>query len=153
MSGADPRKQTREAEQWFDAAAEDLRLVQAALGLEPPSYAGGTFHSQQAAEKIVKGLLVARARRLTRTHDLARLTDQCLKDWPDLRRELELCRPLSQWHIQFRYPRPDQIAESPPSIAEIAGIAAELESFLSAARAAAGRPSAEAAPGTTTDGA
>jgi len=153
MSGPDPRKQASEAARWYDAAAEDLRLVQAAIGLEPPSYAGGTFHCQQAAEKIVKGLLVARARRLTRTHDLARLTDQCLKDWPDLRRELELCRPLTQWNIQFRYPRPDETAESPPSIAEIAEVAAELESFLSAARAAAGRRSAEAAPGSTRDSA
>ncbi|MGH6899755.1 MAG: HEPN domain-containing protein [Geminicoccaceae bacterium] len=139
MRAPDPRKQTREAERWFEVAAEDLRLVRAALGLKPPSYAGGTFHCQQAAEKIVKGLLVVRARRFTKTHDLARLADQCLRDWPDLRRELERCRPLTQWGIQFRYPRPDEIAECPPSITEIRGIAAELENFLSAARAAVGR--------------
>jgi HEPN domain-containing protein len=136
MSGRDSRKQAEEAKRWLDAAAEDLRLVDAALGLEPSSYAGATFHCQQAAEKIVKGLLVARARRPTKTHDLQRLADQCAKDWPAFARELDLCRPLTQWNTESRYPRPDEVAELVPPIREIVRVAADLRGFLSAARAA-----------------
>jgi HEPN domain-containing protein len=84
----------------------------------------------------VKGLLLARARRPTRTHDLHRLADQCAKDWPAFARELDLCRPLTQWITEFRYPRPDEVAELVPPIAEIRRVAAELQGFLSAARAA-----------------
>lgn len=139
MSGPDRTAQAREAAAWFDAAQEDLRLVRAALDLEPSSYAGATFHCQQAAEKTVKGLLVAAARRVPRTHDLERLSDLCVRDWPDLRSALEPCRPLTQWSTEFRYPRPDAVAEQVPSVAEIERIRVGLQDLLSIARSAVGR--------------
>lgn len=106
---------------------------------EPPSHVGATFHAQQAAEKTVKGLLVAAARHVPKTHDLEHLSDQCVEHWPDLRAALDLCRPLTQWGTEFRYPRPDEIAEPVPPVDEIRRIVEGLERFLAAARAAVGR--------------
>ncbi len=60
MSGRDPADGDdirREAARWLAVAADDRRIAEACLGLDPPALGGSAYHCQQAAEKIVKGLL------------------------------------------------------------------------------------------------
>ena len=40
---------------WLDLAARDLRRVEILLAATPPDVEGALFHSQQAAEKALKG--------------------------------------------------------------------------------------------------
>ena len=46
-----------DARAWLAKAAQDLRPAGLLLAAEPPDPEGGLFHSQQAAEKALKGFL------------------------------------------------------------------------------------------------
>jgi HEPN domain-containing protein len=58
------------SQRWFDFADEDLDM--AALALDHAPYNQVCFHAQQAAEKIMKGLLASGNEGIPKTH---RLTD------------------------------------------------------------------------------
>ncbi|HEY3397743.1 MAG TPA: HEPN domain-containing protein [Armatimonadota bacterium] len=61
--------------EWLSHAQEDLESVKRSLQ-PPPLVASALFHSQQAAEKALKGYLVALGMaRIPRTHDLALLAE------------------------------------------------------------------------------
>ena len=55
-----PPEHADEAALWLRKSAEDLRMAQAVLDLDPSIPAGAAFHAQQAAEKSIKGFLVSR---------------------------------------------------------------------------------------------
>ena len=42
---------------WLEQAAKDLRRVEILLAVTPPDVEGALFHSQQTAEKALKGFL------------------------------------------------------------------------------------------------
>ena len=48
---------TQDTQEWFLKAARDLRRVDILLQADPPDPEGALFHSQQAAEKALKGFL------------------------------------------------------------------------------------------------
>lgn len=57
--------------EWRRRAADDLEAAR--LPHLGGLHALATFHAQQAAEKVLKGILIQRGRGLPRTHDLERL--------------------------------------------------------------------------------
>ncbi|NYZ17616.1 HEPN domain-containing protein [Azospirillum sp. RWY-5-1] len=59
MSATDRATILEETRRWWTVAAEDLRVAQACHAMAPPSPGNAAYHCQQAAEKLVKGLLVA----------------------------------------------------------------------------------------------
>ena len=67
------------ARAWFGKGNSDLRSAQALLALDPPETETAAFHSQQAAEKYLKGLLAYHGDDPPRTHDLAVLLDLALQ--------------------------------------------------------------------------
>lgn len=121
MSGTDPdtSAQWEEARRWFAIAEEDLRVAGLCLRAQPPSSDAAAYHCQQAAEKLIKGLLVAAALPFRKVHDLDELADQAVDRYPDLSEYLEFCRPLTRWGTLFRYPTLGDEAEPKPSEAEI----------------------------------
>jgi len=73
MSATDPKAAWKEARNWFEVASEDLRVTNACLRLTPPSLGNAAYHSQQAAEKVIKGLLVGSGVSFRKVHDLDEL--------------------------------------------------------------------------------
>ena len=64
----------REAAKWLDQAAKDRNSAQALIEVEASR---SVFHSQQAAEKALKGFLTFRQIAFRKTHDLTDLGSQC----------------------------------------------------------------------------
>lgn len=106
MSGPDRQsaRQWAEARQWFAKAGEDICVAEMVLGHEPPLIDPAAFHCQQAAEKIIKGLLVAAAIKIPRTHDLEVLAALAAPTYPDLAPMMNDVAPASAWIARTRYP-------------------------------------------------
>jgi HEPN domain-containing protein len=109
----------REAARWLVIAAEDTRVAAACLRMRPPAIGVAAYHSHQAAEKLLKGLLITAAVDFRMTHDLVRLTAIVQPHYPELHETLELLRPLTSWGIAYRYPGPEFVTEPLPSGAEV----------------------------------
>jgi HEPN domain-containing protein len=136
MSGTDPdaRAQWEEARRWFAIAEEDLRVAGLCLHADVPSLEAAAYHCQQAAEKLIKGLLVAAALPFRKVHDLDELADHAVDTYPKLTAYLDFCRPLTRWGTLFRYPTLGDEAELRPSKAEISEAVERLISLGEAIR-------------------
>jgi HEPN domain-containing protein len=62
---------------WMQKAANDLLNVENNLASDSVPWDTVCFHAQQAAEKLLKALLVARGEVVPRTHDLSALLGCC----------------------------------------------------------------------------
>jgi len=131
MSGTDRAAVIEEARRWWAIATEDLRVARMCLAMAPPSLGNAAYHCQQAAEKTMKGLLVAAATGFRKVHDLDELADATCPLYPTLAADLELCRPFSSWATEYRYPPEDEAP--PPSEQAIAHAIATVQRILEAA--------------------
>ena len=89
------------------------------LSLDPPAYGVAAYHCQQAAEKLVKGLLVAAATPFRKTHDMDELADLGGSSYPDARDLLDAVRMLTVWGFAYRYPGAEDVSEPVPGEAEL----------------------------------
>lgn len=107
-----------EAARWVARAEIDLRVTDAIAMLEPPLLVSAAFHLQQAAEKLLKAVLVRRQQTVPYIHDLGRLL-AVLGPVNGITQELALATTeLSSWAVAGRYP---DIETGPdPTAAEIA---------------------------------
>lgn len=89
-------------EQWLEKATEDLKVA----GLIATSAVGALwaacFHAQQAAEKSLKAVLVARGIDFPRTHSLERLLDLLGAEASNFERSTLV--ELTPWAVAGRYP-------------------------------------------------
>ncbi len=99
---------------WLDKGAGDLRSAQALLDLDPPETEAASFHSQQAAEKHLKGFLAYHGTEPPRTHDLSVLLDLAIDHAQDLETLRAAARFLIPYAVEVRYP----FAGDPPSAEE-----------------------------------
>ena len=121
MSEVDPASQRAEATAWLAKADEDLAAVRICLDAEPALLGVAAYHCQQAAEKLLKGLLVAAAIRFRKTHDLDELSEAAVSVYPDLEALLGDIRVRTYWGFAFRYPMPGESdgGQEPPTAGEI----------------------------------
>lgn len=100
-----------EHEKWVEIAKDDLGTAQDILFL---GRVRGTFyHSQQAAEKALKGYLVFRQQEIKKTHDLTGLLELCLKFDTDFGALREATKRINPYSTKFRYPSEyDQLDQS-----------------------------------------
>ena len=90
-------------------AGEDEALLDAVAHLESVADSTFAFHCQQAAEKLLKALLVALKVRFRKTHDLQELMTS-LEDAGDaLPQTFSGLDELTPYAVQFRY---DELVES-----------------------------------------
>jgi HEPN domain-containing protein len=106
MSGPDPARQRDEAKAWLAKADEDLAAVRACLDAKPALLGVAAYHCQQAAEKLIKGLLVLAATPFRNTHDLDELSHLAVPIYPDAEPLLAHLRVRTYWGFAFRYPMP-----------------------------------------------
>lgn len=121
MSGTDhaAHKQWEEAEAWIALAEEDLRVVEICLAAARPPLGSAAYHCQQAAEKLLKGSLVAASLPLRRTHDIETLATIASDAHPSLRVFANACQPFTPWGLSFRYPPVEQSREPPPEASRV----------------------------------
>jgi len=93
----------QEAEWWLRAGERDLL---SAVGLHQLSIFEGTaFHCQQAAEKLLKGLALARGATWQRTHSCIRLVRTLVRAGLVVPPEVATaCRRLDHHYVDARYP-------------------------------------------------
>lgn len=92
-----------EIEWWIRAAERDLASARQLL--QGSIFEGVAFHCQQAAEKLLKGLVLARGGGSQRTHSCVRLVRALeklgLQIPPDV---ATACRKLDPHYVDARYP-------------------------------------------------
>jgi HEPN domain-containing protein len=94
----------RDTRAWLVQAAKDLRRVQLLLAAAPPDVEGALFHSQQAAEKALKGFLTWHDIVFPRVHELGEIGRQCLQADPTLSDLVRRASSLTDYAVRFRYP-------------------------------------------------
>src|SRR5208337_2898701 len=91
--------------------------------VEPPNVAAGAYHCQQAAEKLIKAVLVVLRVAYPRGragHDLGLAAAQ-IPSGHKLREAAEAFDAIADWSISFRYPADDPLQAEPlPEPHEIA---------------------------------
>ncbi len=87
---------------WLRFAREDLLMAR--LAQEAGVCNQACFHSQQAAEKLLKAFLEARGGRAPRVHALAELVSLCTGVDPGFREIVDSCVALDRFYIPTRYP-------------------------------------------------
>jgi HEPN domain-containing protein len=81
---------------------------------------GATFHAQQCAEKYLKALLAARGEVIPRTHDLAALSDLCLRNGVIIPIDQDSLERLTAYAVQVRYPGEDPTVDEAREAVQIA---------------------------------
>jgi len=97
-------KQSEHARQWIVKARSDLLNADNNLAAKEVPYDTVCFHCQQAAEKLLKGYLVARGCEYPLTHNLFVVLEKILEldaTADSLREPLALLNPYS---VEVRYP-------------------------------------------------
>lgn len=77
MSGDETRKPIETPQEWFRLAEENLLVAEQALRTDMPVSHTICFLAQSAAEKYLKGYLIAAGWTLERTHDIVVLLGLC----------------------------------------------------------------------------
>ena len=124
-----------EASEWLRVASDDLRLADAALGLEPPITGLALYHAQQAAEKALKEHLVFRGHTFPFTHNLTQLARPLADLDADLLVVVQPGLDLSDFATLYRYPGEPQsptVDQARPWIETARTVYAAVESRVKA---------------------
>ena len=90
--------------QWFRKAEHDLQNIRNNLAAESVPTDTVCFHAQQAIEKLLKGLLVANGRNVSKTHDLVKLLTDVADIIPVLLPFEDQLEDISEYGVGVRYP-------------------------------------------------
>ena len=104
---------SNESSGWLNVADDDLRQVTNNLHGPMPSLSGAAYHRQQAAEKLVKAVLVQAGLSFPKTHDIAALVG-LLPNGHRLKTALKVLEKLTPYGVAYRYPAEDEW-EVPPA--------------------------------------
>jgi HEPN domain-containing protein len=116
-----------EAELWQAQSRRDLAAAQALLPAGLHGHAA--FHLQQAAEKALKALVIAKQNRLPRTHDLVILAQQAQVTLHPA--EMDQLEELNVLYTSTRYPGDwGLLPDGQPSPAQLAHYASLAEKLL-----------------------
>jgi len=89
---------------WLEKAEKDLRVARKIL--DEPDYSA--FHSQQAAEKALKALLIALGKRPPRTHNIGLLLDEIEKAGLEVH-DIIGAKILTDYAVEARYPNFEEV--------------------------------------------
>lgn len=97
--------QGRTIQIWFQKSAEDLKVARLLLASKSEDFLGpSVFHSQQCAEKAIKGYLAFHKVRFSKTHDLEILINLVAQVDIELSQSLKPAGVLTKFAIAYRYP-------------------------------------------------
>jgi HEPN domain-containing protein len=122
-----------DAEGWIASADIDLDAARRCLA-EPANVAAAAYHCQQAAEKLIKAVLVALRIAYPRGrsgHDLG-LAAMQIPSGHKLREAAEAFDAIADWSISFRYPADDPMQAEPlPEPSEVLAWVKRIDAFRS----------------------
>ncbi|KAA0591285.1 HEPN domain-containing protein [Azospirillum oryzae] len=114
---------------WLESASVDLRAGRACLSVPNPIVTAATYHCQQAAEKLVKAVLVWLNLDVPRSHDIDALVMRIPRDLP-MRPILSTLGRFTAFATLYRYPGEAGDVSDEPTTAEVLGWLDEIESTL-----------------------
>ena len=127
MTGRFRQENRAEAKRWLLIVEEDIDVAAAAARLA--RLGASALHLQQAAEKLIKALLVLAGEPFRRTHDLDDLASRLLPVYPQFAAQAEAVRHLSVWGVAYRYPGLEDAPEPLPDIEELERMTTMLTEF------------------------
>ncbi len=89
---------------WLEKAEEDMTAARVLLEGLPGPFNAVAFHAEQAAEKLLKALLVYHRIDIPRTHDLSYLLELVADVEPDIAHRARPARDLTPHAVLHRYP-------------------------------------------------
>lgn len=89
---------------WFKFAARDLKMAQHSLTYGSEYKNISAFHSQQCAEKAIKGFLAFNKIRFSKTHDLVKLAAEVAPIDANLSKLIIKSKGLTDYAVFYRYP-------------------------------------------------
>ena len=89
---------------WIRKAQLDLRGARVDRDADPPLLEDIVFHSQQAAEKVMKAFLTWHDQPFRKTHNLVEIGEECVAIEPTLAPILRQAATLTEYASKFRYP-------------------------------------------------
>jgi HEPN domain-containing protein len=89
---------------WLLKANEDLEVAAILINQKPPMVTGAAFHSQQAAEKVLKAFLTWHDQPFKKSHDMRRISQACQKLDATLATATSRLASMTSWAIESRYP-------------------------------------------------
>ncbi|MEW6387711.1 MAG: HEPN domain-containing protein [Thermodesulfobacteriota bacterium] len=90
--------------EWLRFAEENLGVAQREMGHESPAFRTVCFLCQSAAEKYLKGYLIAQGWTLEKTHDIVVLLGLCVNHNQEFLPLLEGGAILNEYIVAGRYP-------------------------------------------------
>jgi len=99
-----PRRPVETPREWLRYAEQDLRVAEQAMRDELPTYHTICFLCQSAAEKFLKGYLIAQGWTLEKTHDMAALLEMCIEHDPEWEALAADGAVLNEYIVAGRYP-------------------------------------------------
>jgi HEPN domain-containing protein len=90
--------------QWFKYAATDLKVAKNSLIFSAEFKAISAFHSQQCAEKAIKGYLLHHKVRFPKSHDIGTLIDLVENIDAELSKKIRKSEVLTEYAVSYRYP-------------------------------------------------
>jgi len=89
---------------WFKKADNDLLTAEHTMTLEHPPCDTVCFHTQQCAEKYLKGFLTFHEKEFPKTHSIEDLVQLCKDITRSFAEELSDVETLSAYGVEVRYP-------------------------------------------------
>lgn len=115
---------------WFEKADQDMEMARRALDPKGPLPAMACYHAQQAAEKYLKGYLVARQVQFRFVHDLVYLVQLCAEQDPSFRELLPTGEVLGEYATRVRYPLETESEPDEAKAREALGLAERMMAFI-----------------------
>jgi HEPN domain-containing protein len=97
-------KQSENVRRWIDKAKSDLLNADNNLASQKVPYDTVCFHCQQAAEKLLKGVLVSHGCEYPITHNLFVVLEKVLEFDPSAESLRETLALLNPYSVEVRYP-------------------------------------------------
>jgi len=91
------------AQEWFDAGDNEFGYAEAGFR-ETIFYSQVCVSCQQAAEKYLKGFLVAYGKSYPKIHDLGVIVEKCGQIDPNFLELKKDCNFLTKFYVEVRYP-------------------------------------------------
>lgn len=98
--------------EWLDIAETDLNTANFLLNMRPVPVEIICYHCEQAAEKLLKAVLVHHDVEAPKTHDLVHLCKLCAEVESEYGQLIDACAELSPYGVQIRYPSHLELDES-----------------------------------------
>ena len=115
---------------WFEKAELDMEMARRAMDPEGPIPEMACYHSQQCAEKYLKGYLVSQKKDFMYVHDLVYLTQRCMECEQAFTELEEAARILSRYGAAVRYPMENFVDPDEEEAWEAAKLAGKVATFV-----------------------